>query len=179
MKSQATKTFGEEDFDEYSLEAIEKSLLDKYTIWREEFKRKIQPVASLNYAWVVYAGTDTLRPQAAFTNRECADQLVLYMQGAADPVRFERSAIRAMNLVVDKYEEQVSFGKMPYEIILDSKGQVFDSWGPSDGIPSIEEPVIMNEKLHALAGTFWGWTGKEAIENAQQLFWSLREKGEI
>jgi len=73
----------------------------------------------------------------------------------------------------------VSLGKMPYEIILNNQGEVFDSWGPGDGIPSIEEPVIMNEKLHALAGTFWGWTGSEAIANAQKLFRSLREKGEI
>lgn len=179
MKFEATKTRKEEDFDEYSVEAMEKSLLAKYTVWQQEFKEKIQPIVSPNYAWVVYAGTDTLRPQAAFTNQECADQLVLYMQGATGPMHCELSAIKAMNLVIDKYEEQVSLGKMPYEIILDSKGEVFDSWGPSDGIPSIEEPVLMNEKLHALAGTFWGWTGKEAIENAQQLFRSLREKGEI
>ncbi|MHA4737768.1 hypothetical protein [Dyadobacter sp. MSC1_007] len=83
-----------------------------------------------------------------------------------------------MNIVVDKYKEQVSFGKMPYEIILNSEGDVFDSWGPNDGIPAIEEPVEMNEKLHSLAGTFWGWTQGEAIENAQKLFQELKQKGE-
>lgn len=177
MELGTTKVTDEKSFD--GLEDTKEYLLANYTVWREQFRKKIQPVANPDCAWVVYAGTETQRPQAAFSNRECADQLVMYMQGATDPVLHERSEIQAMNIVVDRYKEQVSFGKMPYEIILNSQGEVFDSWGPGDGIPSIEEPVIMNEKLHALAGTFWGWTGVEAIESARQLFNALKEKGEI
>jgi len=178
MKFETTETIKEE-LDKFGNESAEKGLPSSYRAWQEEFKRKMQPVVYPDHAWVVYTGTDTHRPQAAFTNRECADQLILYMQGAIDPVRCARSELKAMDLVIDQYKEQLCLGKMPYEIILNSEGEVFDSWGPTDGIPSIEEPVIMNEKLHALAGTFWGWTGMEAIEKAQELFRSLRAKGEI
>lgn len=177
MELETIKIIGYEGID--GLEDSNEHLLAKYTVWRQEFKGRMQPVADPNHAWVVYAGTDAQRPQAAFSNRECADQLVFYMQGASDPVLRERSQIKAMNIVVDRYFEQICFGKMPYEIILNSQGEVFDSWGPSDGIPAIEEPVIMNEKLHALAGTFWGWTGRQAIQEAQLLFSLLKEKEEI
>lgn len=177
MELKIIKVTGYEGID--SLDDSSDYLVAKYTAWREEFKGRMQPVADPNCAWVVYAGTEAQRPQAAFSNKECADQLVLYMQGASDPVLRERSQIKAMSIVVDRYQEQICFGKMPYEIILNSQGEVSDSWGPSDGIPAIEEPVIMNEKLHALAGTFWGWTGRQAIVEAQQLFNLLRDKGEI
>lgn len=179
MKFEITKTREEEEFDESSVDGMKKRLTAEYTVWREEITAKLEPVIYPNHAWVVYAGNDSQQPQAAFKNREYAEILAGYMQGAIDPVLWERSEVKAMNLRVDEYKEQVSFGKMPYEIILNSKGEVFDSWGPSDGIPSIEEPVVMNEKLHALAGTFWGWTGREAIESAQKLFQELREKGEV
>lgn len=36
MKLEATKTREEEDFDEYSVEEMEKSLLAKYTVWQQE-----------------------------------------------------------------------------------------------------------------------------------------------
>jgi hypothetical protein len=131
-----------------------------------------------NHAWVVYAGGETQRPQAAFSNRRDAEILIGHMIGAIDPVLCDRSQITEMNLVIDQYVQQVSSGKMPFEIILNSAGEVFDSRGPNDGIPAIEEPVLMNEKLHALAGTFWGRTSAEAVESAQKLFEQLKQKGE-
>lgn len=47
-------------------------------------------VAYPDHAWVVYSGNDTQQPQAAFTNREYAEILVGYMQGAIDPVLREQ-----------------------------------------------------------------------------------------
>lgn len=175
MKFGAVKT-EEEEFDEFSMQAIKNQLAAEYTVWREQVAAKLEPVVYPNHAWVVYAGVETQKPQAAFTNREYAEILAGHMIGAIDPVLRERSEIEAINLEVDKYKEQVSFGKMPYEVILNTKGEVYDSWGPNDGIPDIEEPSPKLEKSFGLAGTFWGWTGGEAIENAQKLFQELKEK---
>ncbi|MBO9615617.1 MAG: hypothetical protein J7619_23170 [Dyadobacter sp.] len=178
MKFGPTKT-EEEELEEYSAEGMRNRLAAAYTAWRDEVAAKLEPVVYPNHAWVVYAGTETQQPQAAFTNREYADILAGHMVGVIDPVLRERSEIKAMNIEVDKYKEQVSFGKMPYEIILNAKGEVYDSWGPNDGIPAIKEPVPLTDKWPALSGTFWGWTGGEAIENAQKMFQELKGKAQL
>lgn len=179
MKFGTTKTTEDDELEQFSVTGIKNRMAAQYTAWRDEVIAKLEPVVYPNHAWVVYAGVDTQQPQAAFTNREYAEILISHMVGAIDPVLRERSEIEAMNIEVDKYKDQVSFGKMPYEIILNSEGEVFDSWGPQDGIPKIEEPMLVNEKRHALAGTFWGWTPGEAAENAQKLFHDLKEKGQL
>nr|WP_295926534.1 hypothetical protein [uncultured Dyadobacter sp.] len=153
---------------------------------REDAKQLIENVTEIEgrlltpgYVWVVYAGTESQQAQAAFTDRKYAEKLAGHMIGTTDPVLREQNEVEAMDLVVDQYKEQVSAGKMPFEIILNHEGAVFDSWGPDDGIPVIEEPVLMNEKHHTLAGTFWGSTRDEAIENAQRLFRELTGRGEV
>lgn len=100
------------------------------------------------------------------------------MDGALDPILMERSELHEMAIEVDKYKKLVSFGKMPYNIILLEDGDVFDSWGPQDGIPTIDEPKVGKERL-SLGGTFWGWTNSEAVEEAQRLWKELYSKGEF
>ncbi|MET7253593.1 hypothetical protein [Dyadobacter fermentans] len=178
MKFGTTKT-EEEELEEYSAEGMRKRLAAAYTAWRDEVTAKLEPVVYPNHAWVVYAGSETQHPQAAFTNREYAEILASHMQGAIDPVLRERSEIAAMNIRVDKYKEQVSFGKMPYEIILRKDGEVFDAWGPEDGMPSIDTPKVSESERHILGGTFWGWTKGEAIEEAQKLLEAMKAAGDI
>ncbi|WP_426291994.1 hypothetical protein ACN9ML_18345 [Dyadobacter endophyticus] len=168
-----------EEFEEFSMEAMKLQLAAEYTAWREEVAAKLEPVVYPNHAWVVYAGNDTQQPQAAFTNREYAEILASHMQGAIDPVLRERSEIDAMDIKVDKYLEQVSFGKMPFEIILRKDGEVFDAWGPEDGMPTISAPKVSESDRHILGGTFWGWTKGEAIEEAQNLLEAMKEAGDI
>jgi hypothetical protein len=179
MKFGAVKTKEDEEFEQYSVEGMKKRLAAEYTAWRDEVAAKLEPVVYPNHAWVVYAGNDIQQPQAAFTNREYAEILTGHMQGAIDPVLRERSEIIAMNIKVDKYKDQVSFGKMPFEIILRKDGEVFDAWGPADGIPTIDTPKVSESERHILGGTFWGWTKGEAIEEAQKLLQAMKDSGDI
>ena len=178
MKFGATKT-EEQELDEYSVEGMKNRLAIEYTKWRDEVAAKLEPVVYPDHAWVVYSGTDTQQPQAAFTNREYAEILSSHMQGAIDPVLRERSEIAALNIKVDEYKEQVSFGKMPFEIILRKDGEVFDAWGPEDGMPTIDTPKVSESDRHILGGTFWGWTKGEAIEEAQKLLEAMKVAGDI
>ncbi|MCF0043654.1 hypothetical protein LXM24_26345 [Dyadobacter sp. CY399] len=167
-----------EDQEDFSTDAIKVLLAGQYTAWRDEVAMQLEPVVYPDHAWVVYSGIVTQEPQAAFTNREYAEILACHMDGALDPILMERTELAEMGFQVDKYKELVSFGKMPYNIILLENGEVFDSWGPQDGIPTIDEPTVGRERL-SLGGTFWGWTHGEAVEEAQRLWKELNAKGQF
>ncbi|QRR00118.1 hypothetical protein [Dyadobacter sandarakinus] len=156
--------------DTYSTDEIKTRLVAEYKAWRNQVASTLEPVIYPNHAWVVYSGCQTQVLQAAFSNREYAQILGSYILDALEPVLVERSELEEIGVDIDRYKDPVSFGKLPFEIILRPDGEVFECWGPQDGIPLIQKPTVLPGKQSCITGTFWGWTQQEAISAAQTYY---------
>jgi hypothetical protein len=165
-----------DDHGEFDPENYKQELVKAYTKWRDNIAANLAPVEYPHHAWVVFAGLDTQTPQAAFTNREYAEILSAYMQGAIEPILVPREEI---TLEVDKYLDPVRDGKQPFEVILNDQGELFDAWSPEDGMPNIVEPSIAKNGRKSLSGTFWGWDKFEAIRHAESYWKELHQAGKI
>jgi hypothetical protein len=157
-----------------------KELNEAIAAWKEELANNLAPITDPNLIWVVLVGTESI-PLAAFTNQEYADIMAGHFPDAQDPIQVNRTETV---LIVDQYKEEVSNGKMPFEIIVKKDGSIFDCFGPEDGIRKLIEPVISSHSTYnidekkfviddqkaGVTGVFWGLHQYEAMQNAKS-FW--------
>lgn len=115
-------------------------------------------------AWVVYSTVPNREQAAAFYERENAVKLHEKLTESEEPILMDVSEI---NCVIDEFKRLIRFDAQLYTVVLENGKVVLEDTFDSE-VFNLRKPSFEPGHPEIFAGTYWGFSIHQAIENAQR-----------